>query len=289
MTLLLNFLLVMLAPTSLAFQHPILFQQRNRKVNSLAPKAQIHSIYTRHHATLEWDCGAASALDDFFRTQPFLSAFVACSVKASAADFLAQKSMDTKSDTGKRKRDNKSRQHKNDAMRTLDHVDVQRNIAFLLYGGIYQGIFLQFLYLIVYPTLYEGSDFRIPLSILSDICAFGPFLTLPIAYIIRGMLEYNTTSKVTPIDFHLEPIHQAIAKYQNHVRTQNLLLKYWMVWAPAQTINWYFVPEHLHVLFVALVSFFWVYLLSSISSHEAEERETWATKSSLIRPTTQST
>jgi hypothetical protein len=41
-----------------------------------------------------------------------------------------------------------------------------------------------------------------------------------------------------------------------------------MIWLPAQSINWYFVPEHLRVFFVAFVSFFWVYLLSAISSQQ---------------------
>jgi hypothetical protein len=48
--------------------------------------------------------------------------------------------------------------------------------------------------------------------------------------------------------------------------TENLLLKYWMIWGPAQTFNFMVVPQHLRVVFVALVSFFWVYLLSMISS-----------------------
>lgn len=213
---------------------------------------------------------AGAALDEFFRTQPFLSAFVACSMKASAADFLAQTSVDddnhvavlTKSSADK----------VNQALLLLENVNIQRNVAFLLYGGLYQGMFLQFLYMVVYPTLYGGSDLRIPLSIFSDICAFGPFVTLPIAYILRGVIESQTLMDNQEEQQHFsitEPMQQAIEKYKSHVLTQNLLLKYWMIWAPAQTINWCFVPEHLRVFFVAFVSFFWVYLLSAISSQQS--------------------
>ena len=211
-----------------------------------------------------------AALDEFFRTQPFLSAFVACSVKASAADFLAQTSVDADSEDLKHVVA-KSSDQGNEALQLLQSVNMERNFAFLLYGGLYQGMFLQFLYMVVYPALYEGSDFRIPLSIFSDICVFGPFVTLPVAYIIRAIIESRTAAKehTNTIEESVsltEPVQQAIEKYKNHVLTQNLLFKYWMLWAPAQTINWCFVPEHLRVFFVAFISFFWVYLLSSISS-----------------------
>lgn len=224
---------------------------------------------------LEMD-NAASIVDEFFRTQPFLSAFVACSVKASAADLLAQTSpvvSDDSAEDVKQLVTKSAEQVNHDNMQVLESVNVHRNFAFLLYGGLYQGVFLQFLYMIVYPALYgDYGDFRIPLSIGSDICAFGPFVTLPIAYMIRGLIENSTSTATTgsgeQIQTCVAPIQEAIEKYKNHVFTQNLLVKYWMIWAPAQTINWYFVPEHLRVFFVAFISFFWVYLLSAISSQQ---------------------
>jgi len=162
--------------------------------------------------------GAVTAFDDFFRTQPFLSAFVACSVKASAADFLAQTSPAAAVEKPVIPEEETA---------PVEDLNYQRNLAFLLYGGLYQGMFLQFLYSVVYPFLYGGSAFQVPLTVLTD-----------------------------------------IEKYKNHVVTQNLLYKFWMVWAPAQTINFGVVPPHLRVFFVAFVSFFWVYILSGISSQE---------------------
>lgn len=257
-------LVLQVSTPSAAFQTRALFLSRFERTND----------DTRLTAAQEMD-SAAAVLDDFFRTQPFLSAFVACSVKASAADLLAQTSaVANASSEDVKQLVTKSTEQVNDAMQLLETVNIQRNFAFLLYGGLYQGMFLQFLYMVAYPALYGGSEFRIPLSIGSDICAFGPFVTLPIAYIIRAAIESRTSSESssggeTHSSF-TEPVQEAIEKYKNHVFTQNLLVKYWMIWAPAQTINWYFVPEHLRVFFVAFVSFFWVYLLSAISSQQTK-------------------
>ena len=44
----------------------------------------------RHPSRLAAFETAVDAFDTFYKTQPFLSAFVTCSVKASAADLLAQ-------------------------------------------------------------------------------------------------------------------------------------------------------------------------------------------------------
>lgn len=251
-----------------------------------------HPTTRQQQAFVEEMDSVTLVLDNFFKTQPFLAAFVACSVKASAADFLAQSSVE---DTPEFKdihdlaSQQSTQQTTRNVLQVLEHLNVQRNVAFLLYGGLYQGMFLQFLYLVVYPLLYDGSDFRIPLSILSDICAFGPFVTLPIAYIIRGMLESPDALDETSQGSWMEPIYQAVDKYKSHVLTQNLLLKYWMVWAPAQTINWCLVPEHLRVFFVAFVSFFWVYSLSTISSQQTEKNRNWTDSSQVHTKPRQST
>lgn len=271
--------LVMLLSPALSFstfQHPSSTLQSYQPPKVQPRTGQKVPSKTQLDALVEID-SATSGLDDFFRTQPFLSAFVACSVKASVADFLAQTSVVTSKNAAEVQRMlSHSRHQVDDAIMThmVGNINIQRNIAFLLYGGLYQGMFLQFLYLVVYPNLYSGSAFRIPLSIFSDIFAFGPLVTLPIAYIIQSIMANITVTsyddKGLDDDFLVERVHQALEKYKNHVLTKDLLTKYWMVWGPAQTINWCFVPEHLRVFFVAFVSFFWVYLLSAISSQQSE-------------------
>ncbi len=64
-------------------------------------------------------------------------------------------------------------------------------------------------------------------------------------------------------------LFEGIQKYQDAVLNQNLLFTYWSIWAPAQTVNFMLVPPHLRVFFVAMVSFFWVFMLSVISSDDA--------------------
>jgi hypothetical protein len=244
---------------------------------------------------LELD-GPAQALSEFFRTQPFLAAFMTCSVKASAADLLAQTSTSNNNEEeqqekakkmipAKKKKRTESSSTSSSALRNKktkedSSVNVHRNLAFLLYGGLYQGMFFQFLYMAVYPALYGDSPYRIVASVFTDTCVFGPFVTLPIAYIIRAVIESNTTTgdheykhKHT-LSSLIQPIEQGIDKYKNHVLTHGLLYTYWMIWAPAQTLNHGFVPEHLRVFFVAFVSFFWVYLLSGISSQQEQPEPT---------------
>lgn len=238
---------------------------------------------------------AAALLNDFFRTEPFLAAFMTCSVKASAADLLAQASSndaDTAAAAQEALKDYASDNHnkwfqqiqamfqeQQQQQQQVDHsnhhhhdVNYHRNIAFLLYGGLYQGMFLQFLYMVMYPAWYGDSPFRVVSCVLSDIAVFGPFVTLPIAYILRAVIENNTFEEGSQLEFW-EPVAQGIEKYKNHVMSQGLLYKYWSIWAPAQTINQLFVPEHLRVFFVAFVSFFWVYLLSAISSQQTTSQQ----------------
>ena len=63
---------------------------------------------------------------------------------------------------------------------------------------------------------------------------------------------------------------QGISKYKNHIWSQQLLLRYWAIWFPVQCLNFGVVPEHLRVPFCAVISFFWVCLLSSITAQEQQ-------------------
>jgi hypothetical protein len=285
---------------------------------SIVPSKNTRPAHDHGHVTTTSLNGlevAASAFDDFFRTQPFLSAFLACSVKASAADFLAQTSSKEEEEEQQEEPQHGNKSKAADSTKSSSSstssphqttsfgnpaVNVHQNLAFLLYGGLYQGMFLQFLYLVVYPCLFGESEYRIILSVCSDIFCFGPFVTLPIAYILRAIMDDDGSTMITFEDHpHDEPslgapqqtsgssttnsssIHesfqQGIAKYKNHVATQGLLFTYWSIWGPAQSLNFGFVPEHYRVFFVAFISFFWVYLLSGISSQQEIPTATQAT------------
>ncbi|KAG7352447.1 Mpv17 / PMP22 family protein [Nitzschia inconspicua] len=231
-------------------------------------------------------------LNDFFRTQPFMAAFMACSLKASTADMLAQTSALNEEDlvlekeptitllnnapTSWMKAWKEKKSFESSTSTLSSSINWNRTFAFYLYGGLYQGMFLQFLYTTTYPYLYGNHPYQIQLQVHSDVILLGPFLTLPLAYVIRAWIDsasLQTGEQDSQIDDNsfkagnlMEQATCGLGKYKNHVLTKHLLWKYWAIWGPAQTINFSLVPLHLRVIFVAFVSFFWVYSLSVISS-----------------------
>jgi len=56
-------------------------------------------------------------------------------------------------------------------------------------------------------------------------------------------------------------------QYVEDVRKNGLLNKYWMIWTPVQFVAFGIVPEHYRIAFV---TFFWLILLSSISTRASE-------------------
>ncbi len=164
-----------------------------------------------------------------------------CGIKASAADFLAQR-----------------REATSDETKNEDQVELERNIAFILYGGLYQGMAQYYIYNILFPTWFgNGSDlFTVGTQVLFDLGVVTPFLCLPVAYLVKSAI------------YGLEPI-EGLKKYVNDVQNKGLLLKYYRIWFPAQCLTFGVVPEHLRIVFIAFISFFWLIILSSVSSSEA--------------------
>ena len=67
-----------------------------------------------------------SAVDAFYQTSPYQAAFLTCGIKASLSDSISQKSVEKVcAKTGE----------------VTEHVFCfSRNLAFILYGGLYQGV-----------------------------------------------------------------------------------------------------------------------------------------------------
>jgi hypothetical protein len=204
-------------------------------------------------------------------------------MKASAADFLAQHSSSTATtptQTKQEKKKKKEQQHQQQGQHSngnvdINQFDINRNISFWLYGGLYQGMWLQFLYTVMYPMLFASFDNSLVYQVHTEIVLFGPFLTLPLAYVIRSVIDNQSSSgdKDTTTTISQQAT-RGLEKYVDHIMSQGLLIKYWLIWGPAQTINFTVIPPHLRVVFVAFVSFFWVYLLSMISSQGITGTET---------------
>lgn len=208
--------------------------------HGFAPVSQVHStpfITTKEHLSSRLDTRLSvfplDALDSFFQTEPYAAAFLTCSLKASAADWVAQ---------------SQQQEH-----------NVRRNLAFILYGGFYQGCVQTFIFSVLFPAWFPDPSFTsVMTQVAIDLLILGPMVCMPTVYTMKALLAGE------------ESLTAGIDKYVDHVQTKGILFKYWSIWLPAQTINFAMVPPHLRVVFVACVSFFWICLLSTVSSSETE-------------------
>jgi hypothetical protein len=207
--------------------------------------------------------GAVGSFDTFYHTQPYLAAFLTCSVKASAADFLAQS----------KQKNNNIAQDENFVSEGGEQpsIDFFRNLSFVLYGGLYQGMGQCFIFTHLYPSLFGTVPTLTTVLAQASIDNFvlAPFFCLPTVYTLKSLLAGGTPQ-------------EGINKYKDHIVSQNVLLKYWAIWFPVQCLNFGVVPEHLRVPFCAVISFFWVCLLSSITAQEQASSD----DKSSVAPTT---
>lgn len=238
-----------------------------------------------------------SDIDSFYQTAPYTSAFVTCGIKASAADLLAQfrssngDSSDEKDQVTNTAAISDVKQQQNehnflftaftkqlnygtgisaatvqqelidpDSTTNTYQIEYQRNLAFILYGGLYQGIAQEYIYNYLFPTWFgPGNDVMTVLTKVSfDLLVISPFICIPIAYIVKSII-YNQT------------LMEGIQKYIYDLKYKKLLLTYYSIWFPAGLCTFGLVPDHLRIAFIAFVSFFWLIILSTVSSSKQEE------------------
>lgn len=217
---------------------------------------------------------ALSALDAFWQTSPYTAAALICGTKASAADMIAQKR-----DLRKREEKEREQQQQQNAVvaaanataaaaavvydpdlsattqKMKKKTDWKRNIAFILYGSLYQGCAQEFIYNHLYPVWF-GSATSVPVvltKVFFDLLIQTTTVTLPIAYLTKSLI-YRYSFK------------EAMRRYVDDINNHGLLKKYFLLWGPVQCITFGIVPEHYRVTFVAFVSFFWLIILSTIAS-----------------------
>uniref|UniRef100_A0A7S4MGE0 Uncharacterized protein n=1 Tax=Odontella aurita TaxID=265563 RepID=A0A7S4MGE0_9STRA len=189
----------------------------------------------------------ASVINTFYRTSPLLAAFLTCGANASAADIVAQK------------RASIVAADPNNENKHCRPIEKRRTLAFLLYGGLYQGVAQEFLYNRFLPKLF-GVGTAPPAvigKVLFDMLVLTPFLCLPVAYLVKSMV-------------YQRPLSDAWERYSYDVREAGLLKKFWCLWGPVQCLTFGIVPEHFRVSFVSSVSFFWLIVLSTISSGKSD-------------------
>ena len=226
------------------------------------------------------------AIDSFYQTQPYVSAFLTCSVKASAADFFAQTKQvsgggGTATTTSASESTTTVLQKQNEE--ASPEVDVSRNLAFLVYGGIYQGLCQQFMYSTLFPAWFGDMPMleSVALQVFTDMALIGPFLCLPTAYAVKSLFTCNRESGLPALSTLLHAVQEGLDKYWEDVMHRQLLLKYWALWIPVQSLTFGVIPQHYRVAFVAAVSFFWVFILSSVAAQETKSAPTATTQGPL--------
>ena len=188
---------------------------------------------------------AFEVIDNLYREFPYSAAFVTCSVKASAADLVAQVR------TARKEANNfviaKGSDMAQDIGSQRPQIEVTRNIGFIVYGGFYQGMLQYYLYCHLFPLWFghERNLASVLTQVTFDTLIIAPFLCVPSCYIIKGMIEGNT-------------LKDGFEKYVYDLKNTDLILNYCKIWVPASLLSFGVVPEHLRIPFIAFVSFFWL-------------------------------
>lgn len=210
----------------------------------------------------------ATTLDSFWTTSPYTAAALACGLKASAADMVAQSQ--ARKDPAWEEDETSflpfSSRQEAQPQPQPQPTDYKRNAAFLLYGSLYQGMTQEFVYNHLYPVWF-GTDTSVPTvltKVAFDLTCQTTLVTLPVAYLIKATVFGETPQT-------------GLQKYWQDIRHQQLLQKYALLWGPVQCLTFGVVPEAYRVTFIACVSFFWLIILSGISSGTAGSTETSGT------------
>jgi Mpv17 / PMP22 family len=341
-----------------------------------SPTKSVSSWFTSHHPTKKRSyqqqmhamalpttiSTCSEAISYWYLTYPYLSALMTCACKAGIADYIVQSTAAATTTTISKTRDSDTRSitqpQKHSMEPSNDTINIGRNIGFILYGGLYQGVFQQYMYATVFPMYFDENDLPFVLStmfqVALDMLILGPFLCLPIAYIVQsictttisgtasvpptsttqnsnsimgshnknprapfrsaartnrdqvvvGWFDHSTSTTssntagsaitvatMTPTSVIHEfsdncrslldvspwnTIHPVLQngwdQYVYDVQYQNILTKYWSLWIPVKCLTFTMIPYHLRIVFIAVVSFFWMMILSASTSNKDEPK-----------------
>jgi protein Mpv17 len=193
-----------------------------------------------------------TAVDTFYQTAPYAAGALTCGVKASAADFVAQRREWNKNNA---ESSSMIRSKKKEKKSFLKKFETARNVAFLVYGAMYQGLAQEFIYNHCYVTWFGDSNqiWVVLKKVFFDIFVQTTLVTLPVAYLTKSVIFGY-------------PLREGLRRYKDDILNQGLLKKYFLLWGPVQCLTFGVVPEHLRISFIAGVSFFWLIILSTISA-----------------------
>lgn len=186
------------------------------------------------------------AINTFYKTYPVMSSVGTCSIKGCLADLIAQRS-NRVADDGT----------------VLDHAPAfsfRRNFAYIVYSGMVIGLLCEFVYHHLYPRLFgkiANATSKLVATVAFDNFIIAPLVWLPPIYFLKALL-------------YGKPFMSGGKSYICDVRNEGLWTAYWKIWIPAQIFNFWKVPSHLRVAFMACTSFFWMIILSCLSSNKKQ-------------------
>jgi protein Mpv17 len=253
--------------------HTRTINHRHHTVRALQPFQSTKVIHHKSHTPnltklhvieLNYDFNPVmSIIDNFYKEFPYESAFLTCSLKASAADFVAQnkeriQNLSTSIQSEMATNPTSTSTCAVDASSNpCSSIHISRNLAFILYGGFYQGIAQQYIYTYLFPLLFgRNSDmFTVCSQVFFDLSVITLLLCLPAAYLTKALI-------------HGKSLGEGWDKYIHDMRYNHLAEKYYAIWIPANFVIFGIIPEHLRILCIASVSFIWMIILSEVSSKE---------------------
>lgn len=179
------------------------------------------------------------------KAKPVVTGLAVTVAKTSAADMVAQKVVEQKSE-----------------------IDWKRHAMFASFGLVYLGGFQYWLYNRLFTqicapiTATFGHKGVAPIKTFLDQGIHHPFVYFPSFYALKGVIEQ-------------EPLQTSMRKYREHLYEDCKSL--WSIWIPAQMVNFAFVPRHLRIPFVAGTSMLWTVVLSvkrgALDSSAVQEME----------------
>lgn len=131
--------------------------------------------------------------------------------------------------------------------------DVRRGAVFALFGCTYQGIFQYVAMNRVLEVVWPGTRLRnVAVKVLCTNAILDPVFFFPSFYTMKeGLTQQKIDTGV---------LGSALGQYQENYMTD--WRNSWMVWLPAHTVTYGFVPVRWRMPWVATVSFGYVCLLS---------------------------
>jgi len=198
--------------------------------------------------------GLGGGLLGVIQANPFSSQVAIATAKTSVADLLTQRRVEKK-----------------------EKIDWNRNLSFVLFGGLYLGVIQWLLYVRLYQRLFGSAMMKFinqPLrqklqnkaglralggQIVLDLAVITPILYWPSLYIFKAGLDQNLVSLK-------DKMASAFVMWKTNFIEDNLyMIGFWLV---LDVFLYGFTPIYLRLPFNHIASFLWCLILSGLRGDE---------------------